>query len=339
MRDRGGAEVFIRQRRHPAGCEVGIPAVERDRVVGGEEVDRLQGAVRLHVESDDRLTEVARRRVSRGRRRRGAAVARAQQDRAGAVGGEPRARLPDAGSAAALIGDPARLHRTCAGNAEHPPLPGSRVAVRAEGGVDDAFHQQQARSLQLGLRFEVLGAAFVDVLGGAFERDREAGLLGPRCHVHRIHQPLRFFFGVAVGLVRDVGDVRFRVDHRRRGHPHIRCQVGTADFPRIPGFAEAAGPQLRSGRRIEPVQVVFLGGHEQGAVVEQGLRVDLPRHRRIPQPAKGPAAEEFGSDRRLVRIPPGAEVAPRVRQLGARRFRGERLPRPCQQQEQGAEDC
>ena len=121
-----------------------------------------------------------RRRCGPGRGRRGrAAVAGAQQDRARAVGGEPGARLPDAGAVVPVALSTQRaLIWPAVETPNTQPCQGAIVAVAAERGVDDAFHQQQAGALQLGWR---PGRTCADAFcGGAAQPDGEAGLLRRR---------------------------------------------------------------------------------------------------------------------------------------------------------------
>ena len=63
MRNRRGAEVLIGQSDGTARAEVEIVAAPTGGVVGVEEVDGFEAAVRLHVEPDRRLPQTGGVRV------------------------------------------------------------------------------------------------------------------------------------------------------------------------------------------------------------------------------------------------------------------------------------
>ena len=144
---------------------------------GAKKSVALERAVGLHLQAHDRLAEARRRRRCPAIGAGGcAAVAGAEQDACPSRRRRcrrPTARCPRrcrSGSAG-----PARLDLARRRHAEDPALPGRDVAVRAERGVDDAVHQQQARAAAAAVvGSKVCAGAFCAV---ALEPHREAGAL------------------------------------------------------------------------------------------------------------------------------------------------------------------
>ena len=141
---RRGAEVRVGEADGAAGTEVEIVVLERGTVVGREEIDGLECAVRLHDETGHRFGEIVRRLIP------GAwagqvpsAVAGRQQDLPVAVRHEARTRLPDAAARHVVAfvaphrGDRVRRRR----EADDPAVIRSEVAARSERGVHDAVHE------------------------------------------------------------------------------------------------------------------------------------------------------------------------------------------------------
>src|SRR5207244_6080679 len=107
---RGRAE-RVRQREWRAGADVLVAVSEGLRVARSPEVIRLQGASCLDVETDRGFSQPGWRRRARERRRRYLAVAADEQDVAGRVADEPAARLPDAATRFADLGEGRRDER------------------------------------------------------------------------------------------------------------------------------------------------------------------------------------------------------------------------------------
>ena len=210
--------------------------------------------------------------------RRRAAVAGAEQD---ACPGRRRSgRRPTARCrrrCRSAIGDPARLDCARGRDAEHPALPGRDVAVRAEGRVDDAVHQQQARALQLGRRRGRSAPGAFCARAARAATGKPAFSVPVSMSTASMYQRAGPERARRVGLVRQVGGVRRRVDHRRRGDADVRRQIAAADVGGVPGVPRfsGAGQRMRAGGRVEPVDLVVLGRDQQRAVGEQRLRVDL----------------------------------------------------------------
>ena len=282
MRDARRAEVLFVEAGHAAGGEVGVPVSSSDSASNGAKKSvAFSEPSACTAQPHDRLAEVRRRGVARRRRRGRAAVAGAEQERPRAVGGQPGARLPDAGAVPARRRSTQRA-LTCARgrDAEHPALPGREVAVGPETRVDDAVHQQQAGALQLGRRRE--GHARL-VLRGAAEFHREArpsrcpwpcrsrpctSAPAPSCPTRRSCasdrrcSSLGSITGVAVTPMFGV----------RSPQPMSRGLPGRPQVQR-------RRPAQRAGRRVQSVDLVVLGRHQQRAVVRAAAarRPALPR--------------------------------------------------------------
>ena len=174
-----GAE---REPGRSAGPEVAVALVEAGRVARAEEVLCLQRPVRLRLQPDHRLGQLARRTAARALRR-GDAVTRGDEDPPGPVGHDPAAAVPDA---ALLVGYPdiVRPERGGAGAAHipagHVAVVGVVVTVRGERRVHPPVHQQQAGPLALGQCAErqvrVVGGVADDPL---LERDRPGADVQP----------------------------------------------------------------------------------------------------------------------------------------------------------------
>ena len=255
-----------------AGAEVAVERVQllgvsRAEPVGDGEAadDRVAHHVGGGVQLDHALSEplglrAADRRAGRGCR----AVAGRIEEVSGRVDDRRRARLPDSGSAAAVLaglvgphaGDGARGR-----DSDDPAEIRRIVAVAAESGVDHAVHECQSCSLHLELGMEHRAG----IVGrGALDLHRKPGLLDTRADIDRVHVPSRRrAVGRGRDLRREVGDVRRRIDHRRRGDADLGREIAAREHRRVERGSVVVVPVDGTGHRVDAVRAVVLGHREQ----------------------------------------------------------------------------